>query len=249
MKTYVKLKKLAIILLILGSLLLNSCVNLNLDLEKEDYLESLQACGAFAVPGMYTGDLKEVRVSVLSIDSEGRYLFEYTTSDCNCITERFEMYAVILQKAHKNRAVFYYEDICYLMSPYTQEELDAFKKRNDWDQPLDEVKMKKQEYTMTLNFTINRHSAKLDWDKDDLESVLCNTFSISEEQVKDLCLIEENETQMIYFLSYGGNDVYNDYFALVDSLDDIRFLEITDNTIDYEGYVEFKKSNGWVYSS
>ena len=113
--------------------------------EEQDERERLQMC-ARLIPGAWPSvNDTYLEMSIIEKDEYGRVLFEFENLDE--ISGRILNFLVICQVDDaKGERIYYYEDMHFLMSPYTAEELTHFKQVNDWNKPLDYSKMSMRKY-------------------------------------------------------------------------------------------------------
>lgn len=204
--------------------------------------QTLAICGSYAVPGMFCFDHRggTYECDVLETDSQGRILFTYRTE--SIITKKIECVAVICQK-YDRKAVYYYEDICYLISEWTSEDVENLKKMNDWDQPLDHSKMVCKSNKVTLDNCVVKDS-KLVYS--DLQESCCESLGVEEQQVEALCFLDTNNKDAeLYWLEVNEASGEACYFALVNTDYQVHTLRVERTMQSLSELSAFKQDNGW----
>lgn len=203
---------------------------------------SLALCGSYAVPGMFCADLKGGSFSceILETDSKGRILYEYTAE--NIVTGDNDTALVICQKIDADY-VFYYEDICYLLSEYSAQEIEQLKTANDWDSPLDSGKMSKRANKISYDLVIIPDN---DLEYVQVRQACLKKMQINAEQIKELCILDaDNCGSALYLLVTENNTDEQTYIVIVDPTYHISSLEIKDKKIDPLELASFKQTSGW----
>lgn len=202
----------------------------------------LAICGSYGVPGMFCADLKGATYEcvVLEEDSQGRIMYTYTTQ--SVITGKKEQAMVICQKRDKS-AVYYYEDVCYLLNEWTNEDLERLKVENDWNQPLHETKMVCQSNKITRDNYIVL-DALLEYPQ--VKQACCDVFGITKQQITELCLLDTDRIKMeLYWLTTTRNSEEECYLILVDE-DYNCVYQRTERTVQaLDQLAEFKLNSGW----
>jgi hypothetical protein len=201
----------------------------------------LAICGSYSVPGMLCADLKggSYECIVLEQDSQGRIMYTYTAH--SIITEKKEQVVVICQK-RDNDAVYYYQDICYLLKEWTSDDLALLKEKNDWEKPLDDSKMVGKSNITTLDnyFLLN---GKLEYAQ--VKQGCCKDLDVAQKQIGDLCLIDTNGKMELYWLTIIGGSGEECYFVLVDEDYNNAYLPADRTMRVLEDLPVFKQNNGW----
>ena len=233
------IQKRPIMLLLLVSILfsLAACASTDIHLE-------LALCGSYAVPGMFCSDLKGGSFSceILEEDSQGRILYEYTTK--NLISGNEDTALVICQKID-DESVFYYEDVCFLLSGYSAQDVEQLKEANDWNAPLDESKLSRRVKNISLDLFIMPDDAL---EHKSVRQACIRTLQINPEQAKDLFLLDtDGYGKTLYLFIAGSSTGYLRYFIITDSSYRIAFMEIVDGLVNPDAVASFKQENGWTY--
>ena len=232
------MKRMIFILCVLATLLmLSSCAE-----ESED--KKLAVCGSYAVPGMFCYDLKgdSFSCSVVDRDNQGRVLFLYETK--NNITEETEKAYVICQKIDSSY-VYFYEDVCYVLSNKEDEAVALLKDSNDWNNPLAGGKMSRRKCSISHDLYIMIDS-KLNFN--DAKEACCKALGIEDSQIENIIRLDLNEfDQELFWISVreGGN--CDTYIAMVDTKYEVLAAKV--DVFSREQIYEFKQQNGWLYST
>ena len=120
-----RVRKIYAIALLMLIALLSGCGSTN----KRDHLV---ACGSYAVPGMDCSDLKgnHYTCEMLEEDSYGRVLFSYEIYN---VVSGKEENALIVCQLMDGEDVYFYEDVCFLIGDYNDEDIVQIKEKNDWE--------------------------------------------------------------------------------------------------------------------
>ena len=201
----------------------------------------LAICGSYGVPGMLCTDLKgdSYECIVLEEDSQGRIMYTYTAH--SIITEEKEQAVVICQKRDKD-AVYYYEDVCYLLKEWNSDDLAHFKEKNDWEKPLDNSKMVSKSNITTLDSYLLL-SGELEYSQ--IKQVCCEDQDIVQEQIKDLCLLDTNGKKELYWLAIITASDEQCFFVLVNEDYKNTYLPVERTMRALEKVPTFKQNNGW----
>ncbi len=201
---------------------------------------------SWAVPGMMAGPLVDVNAETVETDDFGRMLVEYRGH--SEISYQVETAMVILQK-HDEERTYYYEDLCYIIGEYTEQQLEKLKADNDWGKPLDEEKMSARKRRMANGAVLN--PSERDWLE--VESICEKALgwtmilnfpnSISHPQYVD----GDSLGNEIYSFHVDVDEVRKVYFAFIEPDDTVYLMEITDPYDFAEEYAQFKKDHGWQY--
>lgn len=227
-------KKYAIVLL-MAIVLLTGC--------KTDYRpHHLVTCGSHAVPGMYCFDLKgrSYTCEELEEDSYGRVLYTYVTF--NIVSEKEEKALIICQQMEGDY-VYFYEDMCFLIGEYSEEDIEQLKERNDWEKTLDYDKMTKREEVISLDHCLIMRSELDYWA---VKEACCEAVGISKSQVNDLDLCYANEKgYKLYFLPLQTEEGLEKYWVISDLEYNIYAAPIDEDLNNIESLIELKKESGW----
>ena len=202
------------------------------------------ATGSFAVPGMLCADVKGSRANceILETDNQGRILFYYETF-C-VITQKKESSIVICQK-YESDYVYFYEDICYLFSEWTDKDIEELKKQNDWNCPLDFTKMSRRHYSVSFDLVLIFDN-ELDYPV--IYAKCMKEWSIDRSQIKDSSMVDiDSSGKNLIWILIQQNNLEKQYIILVDQSYNIQTLEITEVGNLFDELPIFKKNNGWVY--
>ena len=213
--------------------------------------------------------VKDSEIELLETDSYGRVMFLYHEG----ISDWGRGYG-ILQKSQDGYAYFY-EDDCVLVSGdvwnghdeyfhekwFIEEELDAFKVRNDWDQPLNEEKCTKK--AIVIKEPAGKRAPKKSY-MEDLAKSYWNKeeTAVSFHTNRDaIFLTEDSYGRELYWMyswrkDDGDNSTYS-IFAIIINPDGTcdgasAMLLLNDYTWgesyeinSREALKEFKQQNGW----
>ena len=231
------MKKVTLGLVLCFVILLTACTSTNVSLE-------LALCGSYAVPGMYCSDLKggSFSCNILEEDTEGRMLYEYTTE--NIISKTKETALVICQRIDSD-FIYYYEDCCFLLAEYSAQEVEKLKIDNDWGAPLDLSKMARRANKISHDlFIVSSNTLE----HAIIQNACIQNFAIASQQLKELYFLDiDGQGKALYFLSIERNCAPETYLLIVDSAYHIKFLEITEGSIDVTDISSFKHNSGWAY--
>lgn len=206
----------------------------------------LRICGSYAVPGMFSYDLKgdAVVCSVIDTDSFGRILFSYTGR--SVITGQKESVFVICQ-GYDADYVYFYEDECYLFNKadvLDDESIVRLKSQNDWNREINQDKLTRRTAEATMDLVIKLDSLE----SKKLRSVCCSKLSIVESEIKELCVLDVNSNgQSLYYLEVISNNVVQKYFVAADAAYEISCMPIENNSFSPEELATFKDRFGWIY--
>ena len=226
-----------LLLLIVTLLCLTSCGSAHIQLE-------LALCGSYAVPGMFCPDLKGETFfcSILEEDDQGRILYEYTTK--NQISETKETALVICQRIDDSY-VYFYEDICYLESGYTQDDIANLKSMNDWDAPVEESKLSRRTKNISFDLFIMPNSQQ---EYNAVRRACIQATGLLQDQVTVLSFLDTDEHGNVLYLFAGTqNSKQRQYLVLVDEAYRTFVMEIVEGSMDPDEISVFKQDNGWIY--
>lgn len=203
---------------------------------------------SWAVPGMMASSLLDVEAQIVETDDFGRTLMEY--SGFSDASQQKETAMVILQK-HDEKNIYFYEDICYIIGEYTDEELEKLKTDNDWGQHLNEEKLSVRLMRKYNGRPTMINPSKRDWSEVEsiceraIKRVIPLNFpnSISHPQYVD----GDSLGNEIYSFHIDVDEVRKVYFAFIEPDDTVYLMEITDPYDFAEEYAQFKKDHGWQY--
>ena len=221
------------------AILLPGCGRASLDME-------LALCGSYAVPGMPLHDLKggTFTCNILEKDSYGRILYEYTAE--NIITGQAQTALVICQKIDGDY-VYFYEDYCYLLGDYTEEQIDYLKVRNDWGYALNEKLCSRRKNAISFDLYIVTDANY--WGSE-LDDIFSRSFSVESDQIKDYCLLDEDSSgNALFWVIISEDGMDTPYFAIVDPSGNAAVMKITADAPYWKELTSFKQAQGWVYGS
>jgi hypothetical protein len=204
----------------------------------------LAICGSYGVPGMFCPELKggTYECSIIDTDSQGRILYEYITQ--SVIAEE-EVTAVVVCQMIDKDYVYYYEDQCYVLAPYTDEDIGALKSKNDWNQPLDRTKMSRRSNKVTLDLFIHKDS-QLEYKE--VRSACSNTLNIAESRISLLTILDIDPAgNELYWLEIGDDKQGGAYYAIVNLDYEVAILSYEHSAMDNGELRAFKQVNGWRY--
>ena len=224
---------------LLAVLVLSSCS------EKHAKLD-LAVCGSYGVPGMFCAELKGGNFSceVLETDGQGRTLFSFSAQ--NLITGKVET-AIVICQAYDAEYVYYYEDVCYLLSASDSSAPDTsyLKSLNDWSLPLDWSKMSGRANKISADLFIITDSA-LDYQQ--LRMICCKEMNLQESQIKELCFLDKEPSgRTLYWLAFEKNVNLQTYFFFADAAYQVSFFEAEGTLADYDHIASFKQACEWTY--
>ena len=204
----------------------------------------MKLCGSYAIPGMFSTDLKgmESSIQILERDPEGRILFEY--SAYNMVTEKNETALLICQN-HDDDYVYFYEDICYIIAEYNEETVFELKAKNDWNQPINREKSSRRKINVSLDLNINTDS-NLSYKQ--IRNTVISQMKLKQEQILELGFVDKDVAgNEILYLCVKKEDLKEKYVVFVNDSYSISYLKIENDNINIDEYAEFKKNNDWVY--
>lgn len=208
---------------------------------------SLKTCGAYAVPGMFHSELKGsgMAYDVVEEDAYGRTLFTFSAE--HHMTEKIE-YALVICQKYDGSYVYFYEDVCYLLGTYSEEDLAELKVRNDWGVALNEDKMSRRSNKSTADSFIVT-DGNLEYKE--MQSAFRKKLRLSEDQRITWYLWDvDSSGKHLGYLTVEHTD-FTESFILIVSLD--YEISIFDSSwgegeiIDAESLAEFKRENDWSY--
>ena len=182
----------------------------------------------------------------LGKDQYGRELFTYSSdgNEALVISQAVDM---------DNQYLWYYEDLCVVMhqgeAGFTDTEVNTLKETNDWNKPLDMVKMTKRSFTDSNdNYNIRYAKELIKASLSDLllkdENAYINVYAIDRDmQGKRLYFVKLDRTNSI-------PEGFGLYFFMTDE-DGYNYLigyERMDDAYNYTQQLhEFKVRNGWTF--
>ena len=207
---------------------------------------ALAVCGSYCVPGMFCPELKGDSFSceVLEADKEGRTLFSFSAQ--NVITGRIETAFVICQAVDSDY-VYYYEDVCYLLSDVDTSELNTsdLKSLNDWGLPLNQSKMSRRSCKISADLCIVTNPT-LDYQR--LRAICCEEKDTQESQIAEFCFLDKDTSgRTLYWLSFEKGGSLKRYFVFASSSYQVSFFEAEGTIADYDQIASFKKICEWAY--
>ena len=178
--------------------------------------------------------------NILETDTQGRILYTYTTD--NVISCKEEHALVICQKS-TDTAVWFYEDVCYLIGTWSNTDVDQLKSANDWNKALNHEKMVRRNNSVTLDSYINTSA---DHDLTSLHSLCCQHFEIERSQILELCFLDADSVEStLYWLNIQRNSNVERYFIIVSKTGELISLQASGNLDDLKELAEFKRTNLW----
>jgi len=193
---------------------------------------------------MFCPDLKggSFSYNIIDEDNLGRILYEYTTQ--NQMSGNEETVLVICQKISDDY-VYFYEDICYLLPDYSNQDIDQLKAANDWNEPLIPDKMSRRPNNISFDLFIITDFELI---MADVRRSLCKKMSIMSEQIEDFFIVDvDNSRNGLFYLHTRIEDKERCYLVFVDTSYHISTFEINDDTIKPEEIAGFKQQNKWTY--
>jgi len=208
---------------------------------------SLSAVGSFAIPGMFISDLRgaSTEIEVQERDDYGRILFRYTAY--NEFTKQTEDAMVICQK-YNQKKVYFYEDVCYLISDISNISVDELKSANDWNLPLDESKMSIRSYYISFDLFLSS-DYPISTSRSRVEKAYEKYFKDSGNQIVSFWRtdLDEGGKNLHIVILQNADGVEEQYFSVIDSSYQINVMKITDYATALSQLREFKKQCGWKY--
>ena len=207
------------------------------------------AIGSNAVPGMSGHDSYKIDTEVIEKDEYGRIMILYKTY--SGITEKNESAVVICQKYDKNK-FYIYEDKCYIIGKYTDNDIEELKTANDWGEKIDLSKASTRNIKFSLNNHIIRDSCFDIQVPKDLFGYIERKIGLEDGEVKysDLDLTDCNGKANLYVLRTRDQQAPEVYFVIASKSKngegyDISFMKITDKYDFARELHAFKTENGW----
>lgn len=119
---------------------------------------TLAVCGSYAVPGMFTAELKGNHYSceILEEDDYGRVLFEFKGDS---VLSGNEETAVVICQKYDEEYVFFLEDRCYCLNPSDPSDVDQLKQENAWNKPLELEKMSRRQIRVSSDLFLMTESS------------------------------------------------------------------------------------------
>lgn len=230
-----RVRKIYAIALLMLIALLSGCGSTN----KRDHLV---ACGSYAVPGMDCSDLKgnHYTCEMLEEDSYGRVLFSYEIYN---VVSGKEENALIVCQLMNGEDVYFYEDVCFLIGDYNDEDIVQIKEKNDWERKPNPDKMTRREVRVTFDLTLVMHH-ELDY-KTVRESCF-ETLGVDEAERKEFCLCYVNEKGYgLYYLALQTEEGLEKYWVISDLEHNIYAAPVNEDLNNIESLIELKKESGW----
>ena len=205
----------------------------------------LAVCGSYGVPGMMCFDLKGDSFSceIKETDSYGRILFSYAAY--NQFDQEDAVFLVVCQQTDAE-CVFYYEDICYIRDTADVTLIEGLKKRNDWNEPLNNEKMTTRSIDISVDLVLQTDSMV---DAAKIEKLFCQMADIKENNIYDKCLVDKNHLgQALFVVLVNDNEGMQRYLIFSDTEYRICWILLNEAS-QYEDQVStFKRQNGWSYA-
>lgn len=202
----------------------------------------LKVCGAYSAPGMMHPDLKgnASQYQVIEEDAQGRILFRFTT--LNVITEQNETALIICQHKTKD-TVFYYEDICYLYEPASEENIDVLKQANDWGQELNFDKMTSRPIKYSSDLVLQTDDV-LDYKK--IKDAYCRSNNVDPAQIQEMVLLDVDPSGMeLHYLTLERNGMKEKYFVIANLSYETFSCKSNGELSDLAQLPQFKADHGW----
>lgn len=202
----------------------------------------LAICGAYSAPGMMCPDLKgnASQQQIIERDAQGRILFRFTT--LNVITKQEETALIICQ--HKtDDAVFYYEDICYLYEPASEEDIDELKQTNNWGQEINFDKMTSRPIKHSFDLVLQTNDV-LDYKK--VKDSYCQSNNVDPAQIQEMVLLDVDPNGMeLHCLTLERDGVPEKYFVIANLSYETFSRKINGELSDLAQLPQFKADHGW----
>lgn len=224
------------------ALILLAIVLLSTGCAPSNQKQYLAICGRYAVPGMQCSDLKENSYvcEVMEKDSYGRILYSFCAP--NIFSAQSEAAVIICQKAEK-KSVWYYENACYLLGNWSDDDITHLKEVNDWEKPLDAEKMVVRSCEITLDGYLTSISTQ---DYYNVQNAFCRNIGITEEQITDSSFLDANGNGLCaYWFEVGTVAGTSCYFVLADEGYQVMVCHAEKGLESIETLVAFQNENGW----
>lgn len=244
-----KVLKRTIIISLIALLLVSIYCCQSIDLTRASNLHiegKLQIAGSFSVPGMFCEEIKGMAsdAEIIETDDYGRILYSYTTY--NAILNVENCTATVICQKIDDDYIYFYEDVCYIVSGISEQTVDDLKEENDWNKELDKSKLSQRLYRVSLDLFIVD-----DLDYDDLD-VAWSDFE-NETKTSDLKQISNaflgqpyptNETSMWWRSVEKDSEIVN-YVIIFKEDKVLDYIVIEDVSKLPETLHSFKQKNGW----
>lgn len=244
-----KVLKRTIIILLIALLLVSIYCCQSIDLTRASNLHiegKLQIAGSFSVPGMFCEEIKGMAsdAKIIETDDYGRILYSYTTY--NAILNVENCTATVICQKIDDDYIYFYEDVCYIVSGISEQTIDGLKEKNDWNKELDESKLSKILYRVSIDGFI-----RSDLDYDDLDEAWLDfenkTKTGDLKQIGNSFLGQPyptNETSM-WWRSVEKDSVIVNYIVIFKEDKLLNYIVIEDISKLSETLHSFKEQNGW----
>ena len=200
------------------------------------------------------------RVKIMEEDAFGRVLFSYYDDNSYYCGERIIGY-LICQKVDETY-VYYYPDYNYILNewnhvdiPFSVEEIEDLKTKNDWGIEINEEKFIKYEITR------KKKKPNVEIEKKDFKALIKKYAKEHERIVDDsipspstVYLTSDSYGRMLYFVSGNLRDPYKEKIILILAIifnpdgsynEETCVLELNDFYHEQDRLKEFKELNGW----
>lgn len=191
---------------------------------------------------------QDVRSRLIEEDSYGRQLV-WVEGKYISVHMSMDASFYVIQQKYDRKAVYYYEDIAWCFDDTEGDDLEAWKKQNDWNTPLCDEKMScRQSYTLVdghVFLTVddipyqrcNRYISR--YERETQQKVLTSWLADGDENGKELWILrielEGGETEDRYIILTDGEGASETTLPVSEALADWRKL------------TQFKYENGWHY--
>ena len=190
------------------------------------------------------------QIEIVEEDDYGRIMFIYHEKFYGGSDIGFA--ALVISQSSNEKEVFYYEDVNYIVKKqetyidavelevFNDEEIEALKSINDWDQEIDYDKCVKKEIT-NVKATIPY--------EEEIKQQIIDEFDLNREDKLFMDVLTSN-TDTSKLIVYGHESI-NDisFIGLVEHEEgvfkDLKIL-VPENVYDYQAeFIEFKSNNNW----
>lgn len=190
------------------------------------------------------------QIEIVEEDEYGRIMFIYHERYYGGSDIGFA--ALVISQSSNEKEVFYYEDVNYIVKKqetyidavelevFNDEEIEALKSINDWDQEIDYDKCVKKEITNV--------KAAIPYEEE-IKQQIIDEFDLTREDMLFMDVLTSN-TDNSKLIVYGHERI-NDisFIGLVEHEEGVfKNLKIfvPENVYDYQTeFIEFKSNNGW----
>ena len=192
------------------------------------------------------------QIEIVEEDEYGRIMFIYHERYYGGSDIGFA--ALVISQSSNEKEVFYYEDVNYIVKKqetyiaevelevFNEEEIEALKSINDWDQEIDYDKCIKKEITNV--------KAAIPYEEE-IKQQIIDEFDLPKGEYMLIMDVLTSNTDNSKLIVYGHEKINDDisFIGLVEHEEgvfkDLKIL-VPENVYDYQAeFIEFKSNNGW----